>query len=87
VPARWPTTMEIRMGRPQPQHPQTTAQTVGPFFHVGLMQDAVEDLDPERRAGDPIVVTGVVLDGAGDPVAEHIQQLHGTGRSPGSAGL
>jgi protocatechuate 3,4-dioxygenase alpha subunit len=75
--------MEIRMGRPQPQHPQTTAQTVGPFFHVGLMQDAVEDLDPERRAGDPIVVTGAVLDGAGAPVTDamvEIWQADGGGR-------
>ena len=63
--------------------PQTTSQTVGPFFHFALMRDGVDELDPERAAGTPIVITGAVLDGAGDPVSDamvEIWQADGGGR-------
>ena len=63
--------------------PQTTAQTVGPFFHFALMRDGVDELDPDREAGTPIVVTGTVLDGAGEPVSDamvEIWQADGGGR-------
>ena len=62
---------------------QTTAQTIGPFFHFALMRDGVDDLDPDRAAGSPIVVTGRVLDGAGDPISDamvEIWQADGAGR-------
>ncbi len=65
------------------QLPQTTAQTVGPFFHFALMRDAVDELDPEQDAGSPLVVTGAVRDGAGDPVDDamvEIWQADGGGR-------
>lgn len=63
--------------------PQTTAQTVGPFFHFSLMRDGVDELDPDREAGAPIVVTGAVLDGVGDPIDDamvEIWQADGGGR-------
>ena len=63
--------------------PQTTAQTVGPFFHFALMRDGVDELDPDREAGTPIVITGAVRDGAGDPVSDamvEIWQADGGGR-------
>lgn len=65
------------------QHPQTPAQTVGPFFHDALMKDGVDDLDPGGRAGDPVVVTGTIRDGAGDVVGDamvEIWQSDGAGR-------
>ncbi len=65
------------------QRPQTTAQTIGPFFHFALMRDGVDELDPDQAAGTPIIVTGTVLDGAGDPITDamvEIWQADGGGR-------
>lgn len=62
---------------------QTPSQTVGPFFHDALMADGVDDLDPAGEAGDPIVVTGTIRDGAGDLVADamvEVWQSDGAGR-------
>lgn len=62
---------------------QTPAQTIGPFFHDALMRDGVDDLDPDRNAGRPIIVTGSVLDGGGTPIDDamvEIWQSDGQGR-------
>jgi protocatechuate 3,4-dioxygenase, alpha subunit len=64
-------------------HPQTPSQTIGPFFHDALMRHGVDDLDPEGRAGEPIVLIGAVRDGAGSGVADamvEIWQSDGAGR-------
>jgi protocatechuate 3,4-dioxygenase, alpha subunit len=63
--------------------PQTPSQTIGPFFHDALMRDGVDELDPAGEAGDPIVVTGAVLDGAGEAISDamvEIWQSDGGGR-------
>ncbi|WP_211262638.1 protocatechuate 3,4-dioxygenase subunit alpha [Nitriliruptor alkaliphilus] len=65
------------------EYRQTPSQTVGPFFHYALMKDGVDDLDPAGEAGEPIVVTGAVFDGAGDLVDDamvEIWQSDGGGR-------
>lgn len=54
---------------------QTPSQTVGPFFHDALMRDGVDDLDPKRSAGSPILLTGSVLDGAGTPIDDAMIEL------------
>lgn len=62
---------------------QTPSQTVGPFFHDGLMKLAVDDLDPDRAAGSAIRIHGAVIDGAGDAVGDamvEIWQADGGGR-------
>lgn len=78
---------------PDPAVPvgQSPSQTVGPFFHHALLRpldgtpgtDGIGTLDPEGVAGTPVVVTGQVLDGAGDPVTDamvEVWQADGAGR-------
>jgi protocatechuate 3,4-dioxygenase, alpha subunit len=48
----------------------TTAQTVGPFFRLGLDLLAVADLTGPGIVGTVIHVQGTVLDGAGQPVPD-----------------
>ncbi len=72
-------------GRPQRggRLPQTPSQTIGPFFHDALMVHGVDDLDPDGVAGQPITITGTVLDGAGEPVPDamvEVWQPDGAGR-------
>lgn len=65
------------------RYPQTPAQTVGPFFHDGLLRLAVDDLDPQQVAGRPIQVHGRVLDGDGAPIDDamlEVWQPDGDGR-------
>lgn len=67
----------------QPAHAQTPSQTIGPFFHTQLMRDVVDNLDPAGTAGDPIIISGQVLDGAGEPITDamvEIWQPDGWGR-------
>jgi protocatechuate 3,4-dioxygenase, alpha subunit len=55
--------------------PQTPSQTIGPFFHDALIRDGVDELDPAGEAGDPIVVAGAVLDGAGEVVDDAMVEV------------
>jgi protocatechuate 3,4-dioxygenase alpha subunit len=52
----------------------TASQTVGPFFAIGLSDDALAELVP---ADDPdaIRLGGVVLDGAGEPVDDALIEI------------
>jgi protocatechuate 3,4-dioxygenase, alpha subunit len=52
----------------------TASQTVGPFFNIGLPDDARAELVP---ADDPdaIRLGGVVLDGAGEPVDDALIEI------------
>lgn len=52
----------------------TASQTVGPFFNIGLPDDARAELVP---ADDPDAVRlrGVVLDGAGEPVDDALVEI------------
>lgn len=62
---------------------QTPSQTIGPFFHDALLRDGVDDLDPQRSAGSPILITGTVLDGSGTPIDDamiEVWQSDGHGR-------
>lgn len=62
---------------------QTPPQTIGPFFHGGLLRIGVGHLDPSGVAGEPVVVEGQVLDGAGELVDDamvEVWQTDGAGR-------
>ena len=50
-------------------HIRTPSQTIGPFFHVGLKWEGGEKVAFEA-AGERIVLTGRVDDGAGNAVAD-----------------
>ena len=54
---------------------QTPSQTVGPFFHVGLIRAGQELLVSERIRGQRILVQGRVLDGAGAPVPDAMLEI------------
>lgn len=67
------------------RYPQTPSQTVGPFFHDGLLDadGTVDELDPVGVAGTPIVIAGRIFDGDGAPVEDalvEIWQADGAGR-------
>ena len=49
--------------------PLTPSQTVGPFFAIGLPWPDGPDVVPDGTAG-ALVITGRILDGAGDPVPD-----------------
>lgn len=48
----------------------TPSQTVGPYFAIGLLDRRANELAP-----DGIVITGRVLDGAGDPVSDAMVEI------------
>lgn len=64
---------------------RTPSQTIGPFFHVGLKWE-----DGNRvafgSAGEKVVLTGIVYDGSGAPMADALVetwQADATGKVPG----
>jgi protocatechuate 3,4-dioxygenase, alpha subunit len=50
---------------------RTPSQTVGPYLHIGL----VGRIGPELVPGGPVVVTGRVLDGAGEGVPDALVEV------------
>lgn len=57
--------------------PQTSSQTVGPFFHDGLMRadTALPVLTTPETPGDHIRIIGRVLDGNGQPVPDALIEI------------
>ena len=65
--------------------PQTPSQTVGPFFHEGLVRAGGNILARPGAAGVRIVLTGQVFDGDGHAVPDallEIWQADGAGQYP-----
>jgi protocatechuate 3,4-dioxygenase alpha subunit len=65
--------------------PQTPSQTVGPFFHEGLVRPGENVLVREGATDARIVLTGQVFDGDGQAVPDallEIWQADGAGRYP-----
>lgn len=71
------------MLHPVPKLKETPSQTAGPYVHIGLTPNFAEiggiyaqDLGVTMRApdtsGEPILVTGRITDGAGNPVADAV---------------
>jgi protocatechuate 3,4-dioxygenase alpha subunit len=54
---------------------QTPSQTVGPFFHVGLIRPDQEILVNEHTRGQRILIRGRVIDGAGASVPDAILEI------------
>ena len=52
----------------------TPAQTVGPYFGIGLPYPGAEELVPADTPG-AIIIAGVVYDGAGAPVPDHLLEI------------
>jgi protocatechuate 3,4-dioxygenase alpha subunit len=54
----------------------TASQTVGPFFHVGLLRPELADLTQGGKAtGETIVIAGQVRDGDGAPIPDAMLEL------------
>jgi protocatechuate 3,4-dioxygenase alpha subunit len=51
---------------------ETPSQTVGPFWSIGLPWDSASTFEGGAAPDDAFTVSGFVLDGAGDPVADAI---------------
>jgi protocatechuate 3,4-dioxygenase, alpha subunit len=65
--------------------PPTSSQTVGPFFHLGMVYLERDNFVAEGIAGERITIRGKVLDGDGQPVPDavlEIWQADSTGRYP-----
>ncbi len=54
---------------------QTPSQTVGPFFHIGLLRGNENVLVDEQTAGRRIRITGCVFDGEGKPVPDALIEI------------
>lgn len=54
---------------------QTASQTVGPFFHYGLITGGENVLAQERASGQRIYLQGRVLDGDGAPVPDALVEI------------
>ena len=56
--------------------PQTPSQTVGPFFHFGMVEAGDENVMVSSAVnGDPIVIRGKVLDGEGEVVPDALIEI------------
>jgi protocatechuate 3,4-dioxygenase alpha subunit len=54
---------------------QTPSQTVGPFFSKALLHEGWNDLTSRGAAGQPVVISGRVLDGDGAPVSDALLEI------------
>ena len=54
---------------------QTGSQTVGPFFHDGLILGGENILVNEQAAGQHILIEGTVFDGDGAPVPDALVEI------------
>lgn len=54
---------------------QTGSQTVGPFFHYGLVFGGENVLVNEKTAGERILIEGTVYDGDGAPVPDALVEI------------
>ena len=54
---------------------QSPSQTVGPFFHYGLIFGGENDLVTEEVRGERIRLTGLVLDGDGAPIPDAMIEI------------
>src|SRR5262245_5314629 len=53
--------------------PATTAQTVGPFFHIGLQHLFNDTIS--ANSGEHVVIEGRVIDGDGNPVTDAMDEV------------
>jgi protocatechuate 3,4-dioxygenase alpha subunit len=53
----------------------TPSQTVGPFFHLGMVRAEWSDLTADNPAGNKIAIEGRVLDGDGVPVPDAVIEV------------
>ena len=54
---------------------QTGSQTVGPFFHDGLIFGGENILVNEKTTGERILLEGTVFDGDGAPVPDALVEI------------
>jgi protocatechuate 3,4-dioxygenase alpha subunit len=54
---------------------QSPSQTVGPFFHFGLIRDGDNVLVNEQTRGERIYIRGSVFDGDGQPVPDAMIEI------------
>ena len=54
---------------------QTGSQTVGPFFHYGLIFGGEHVLVDEKTRGERILIEGTVYDGDGTPVPDALVEI------------
>jgi len=55
--------------------PQSPSQTVGPFFHYGLIHGSENTLTTKRTLGERILIRGNVLDGDGEQIPDAMVEI------------
>jgi protocatechuate 3,4-dioxygenase alpha subunit len=60
--------------------PATPSQTIGPFFHFGMVWLTTTELVPPGSSG-AVTLNGRVIDGAGDPVPDAMVEIWQADRS------
>lgn len=54
----------------------TASQTVGPYLHIGLIHgEAQNNLVSEKTSGERITITGLILDGNGEPINDAMVEI------------
>ena len=53
---------------------QSGSQTIGPFFHIGLIKGGENNLVQPQTAGEPILIKGVVREAAKFPLPQRWYQ-------------
>ena len=53
----------------------TSSQTVGPYFHLGLIRDGQSNLVRADTKGERIAIEGLVTDGPGTPVTDAMIEI------------
>ena len=59
----------------KPMNRQTTSQTVGPFFKIGMTYGELNKMASDETQGEQIYIHGRVFDGNGKPVDDAIVEL------------
>ena len=54
---------------------QTPSQTVGPFYHIGMIFGGENEMVNERTLGERIHIRGKVWDGDGEPVTDALLEI------------
>ncbi|MFW2373139.1 MAG: protocatechuate 3,4-dioxygenase subunit alpha [Gammaproteobacteria bacterium] len=53
----------------------TTSQTVGPYLHIGMTWLNSNNLVGEGVSGEPLTISGCLLDGHGDPISDGLIEI------------
>jgi protocatechuate 3,4-dioxygenase alpha subunit len=75
LPSRYPGERLGRIRKIEMTTPPTASQTVGPFFHLGMVYLEREKFVAENVAGERVTIRGKVIDGDGNVVPDAVLEV------------